>query len=148
MGDTGKKSLSFVSVLHLPEDPPPHPELITPAVKDGDYRRGLLPGKDLAVCTKQPLSAGTVLGLYRSIVVTKAEEAKAKARTPTGYSGNRWEWCRVLDAYTADILQPSRLYKETVDVYTDALQVRLLVRGACCCCISVVTFILWKKMYD
>ena len=126
MGDTGKRSLSFVSVLHLPEDPPPHPKLTTPAVKEGDYRRDLLPGKDLAVCTSVPLSAGTVLGLYRSIVVTKAEETKAKAHTPAGFQGNGWEWRCMLDAYTADILQPShKLYKETVDVYTDALQVRL-----------------------
>ena len=126
MGDTGKKSLSFVSVLHLPQDPPPHRDLTTLPVKEDDYRRGLMPGKDRAVCTKKPLSAGTVLGLYRSIVVTKAEETKAKARTPTGFLGNRWEWCQLLDAYTADILQPShKPYKDTVDVYTEALQVRI-----------------------
>ena len=51
----------------LPEDPPPIPALEVKGVKEGDYRKGLIPKQDLAVETRAALANGTVLGLCRNL---------------------------------------------------------------------------------
>lgn len=122
----GKKFLGAVSVDHLPEDPPPDPALKMSRIEEGDYRKGLVPGTDLAVSTRSALKKGTVLGLYRNITVTPEEEHKSQKPIPDDYQGNWLEWRRVLEAYIADVLQPPKVYKDTEDIYTDVLQVQQL----------------------
>lgn len=92
-------------------------------VKQGDYRKGLVPNKDLAVYTKSALKQGTVLGLYRNITVTEAEEAVSQNPPPSDFIGSWLEWRRMLEAYTADILQPSKVYKDQEDIWINVLQV-------------------------
>lgn len=113
---------------NLPEDPPCIEALQLELVKQGDFRKGLKPGIDYTVHTKSDISEGTILGLYRARIVTKAEEKAIKHEAPDDFEGNTIQWRQILDAYTADIEQPTRgtkQWKQHEDIYSKVLQVCL-----------------------
>ncbi|KAL0041378.1 hypothetical protein WJX79_001252 [Trebouxia sp. C0005] len=121
----GKKTLS-----NLPEDPPCLDGLSLQFVQTGDFRPGLIPGKDVTVHTTSAIAKGTVLGLYRNMTVTKAEERVIRNNPPAEFLGSKNEWRQKLDAYIADVEQPARKsqsWKRFSDIYQTVLKDQPLV---------------------
>jgi len=112
---------------NLPEDPPCLEGLCLKTVQKGDFRPGLVPGKDMTVHTTSAIAKGTVLGLYRNMTVTKAEERVIHNKPPAEFLGSKNEWRQKSDAYIADIEQPTeaRHLNAFSDVYQTALQVEV-----------------------
>ena len=96
-------------------------------MQEGDFREELRPGIDVTVHAKAGIPAGAVLGLYRNITVTKAEERIIQDNPPEIFEGTIHEWGQKLDAYTADIEQPKPSYKQSRryfgDIYEESLKV-------------------------
>ncbi|DBA94449.1 TPA: hypothetical protein ACH3X1_002044 [Trebouxia sp. C0004] len=116
----GKMTLS-----NLPEDPPCLEGLSLQFVQTGDFRPGLVPGKDVTVHTTSAIGKGTVLGLYRNMTVTKAEERVIRNNPPAEFLGSKNEWRQKLDAYIADVEQPARKsqsWKKFSDIYHTVLK--------------------------
>lgn len=111
---------------NLPKDPPCLSSLRVEPVREGDFRKGLRPGIDVTVRTDAAIAKGTVLGLYRNITVTKAEEKVIRNNPPADFTGTKNEWRQRLDAYTADVEQPAKGTKSARqfdDIFTNVLQV-------------------------
>lgn len=125
--DMAKRKVPFL-LGNLPEDPECSDLLEVRPVQEGDFREGLTPGVDVTVHAKAAMPAGTVLGLYRNITVTKAEERTIQENPPQQFQGTTSEWHQKLDAYTADIEQPKPSYKTSKKrfqgIYEDSLKVR------------------------
>ena len=114
-------------VTHLPEDPDCSGLLEVRPVEEGDFREGLRPGVDVTVRAKESIGRGTVLGLYRNVTVTKAEERIIHDNPPKEFEGTRNEWRQKLDAYTADIEQPHKGYKKSRAMFLDIFEGSLKV---------------------
>ena len=116
-------------VTNLPEDPDCSDLLEVRPIEEGDFREGLRPGVDVTVRAKESIGKGTVLGLYRNITVTKAEERVIHDNPPKDFEGSRNEWRQKLDAYTADIEQPHKACKKSrtkfADIFEGSLKVLL-----------------------
>lgn len=116
-----------LQLSNLPEDVPPVNGLKAGLIKAGDYRKGLIPGKDMAVYATRNFPADAVLGVYRCIAITDSEESDMKHNTPEGYPDCNAQWRQALDMYAAEIAPPAirswgkRLLHEVFDT---ALQVR------------------------
>ncbi|KAL3162801.1 hypothetical protein ABBQ32_009259 [Trebouxia sp. C0010 RCD-2024] len=123
--DMAKRKVPFL-LGNLPEDPECSDLLEVRPVQEGDFREGLTPGVDVTVHAKAAMPAGTVLGLYRNITVTKAEERTIQENPPQQFQGTTSEWHQKLDAYTADIEQPKPSYKTSKKrfqgIYEDSLK--------------------------
>lgn len=119
-----------VLLKNLPEDPECSELLEVRPVQKGDFRQGLRPGVDVTVHAKAEIRAGSVLGLYRNITVTKGEEGVIQDYPPEQFAGTVCEWCQKLDAYTADIEQPKPTFKKSKRlfkwIFEDSLKVHLL----------------------
>ena len=105
-------------------------------VQTGDFRPGLVPGKDVTVHTTSAIAKGTVLGLYRNMTVTKAEERVIRNNPPAEFLGSKNEWRQKLDAYIADVEQPARKsqsWKKFSDIYQTVLKVGLICITAMLC---------------
>ena len=124
--DMNKRGVPFL-LPNLPEDPECSARLEVRPVRESDFRAGLTPGVDVTVHAKEKMLAGTVLGLYRNITVTKAEERIIQDHPPEQFPGTASEWCQKLDAYAADIAQPKPSYKRSKKafqgIYEDSLKV-------------------------
>ena len=130
----GKRTLS-----NLPEDPPCLEGLTLQTVQTGDFRPGLVPGKDVTVHTTSAIAKGTVLGLYRNITVTKAEERVIRNNPPAEFPGSKNEWRQKLDAYIADVEQPARKsqsWRRFAYIYQKVLKVGLTCITAMLCKIA------------
>ena len=123
--DMQRRHVSWL-LTNLPEDPDCSELLEVRPVQEGDFRKGLRPGVDVTVHAKDKIPQGTVLGLYRNITVTKAEENIIHDNPPERFEGTANEWRQKLDAYTTDIVQPGegtrsrRLFKT---YFEDSLKV-------------------------
>ena len=117
---------SKLKIVNLPEDLPPVKGLKTQLIQPGDYRKGLIPRKDLAVHATRPFPAHSVLGVYRCIAITNSEEFELKYNTPEEFIDCNAQWRQALDMYAAEIAPPvprtwgKRLLQE---VFAEALQV-------------------------
>jgi len=116
-----------LQLLDLPEDLPPVNGLKANLIEAGDYRKGLIPGKDMAVCATRNFPAETVLGVYRCIAITESEESDMKHNTPEGYPDCNAQWRQALDMYAAEIAPPTpRTWGKRLlhEIFDTALQVR------------------------
>lgn len=127
-----------VNLDNLPEDPPCLEGLCLQIVQKGDFRPGLVPGKDVTVHTTSAIAKGTVLGLYRNMTVTKAEERFIHNNPPAQFVGSKNEWRQKSDAYIADIEQPTeaKALKAFSNVYQIALQVGVVCMPASQACLA------------
>jgi len=127
-----------VNLGNLPEDPPCLEGLRLKPVQKGDFRPGLVPGKDVTVHTISAIAKGTVLGLYRNMTVTKAEERVIHNNPPAEFLGSKNEWRQKSDAYIADIEQPTnaKSVKAFSYIYQIALQARVVCMPASQACLA------------
>ena len=85
--------------------------------------------------TTQPLTAGTVLGVYRSMTMLPSEELHLRHNPPDSYPRSTPHWRQAIDAYAAELAPPpQRTWGKGLlrEVYDKALQVWALCRLVCC----------------
>ena len=124
-----KTTLQPLSLQNLPADPPCLESLTLELVRPGDFRQGLRPNEDYTVITREHISKGTVVGLYRSMAVTKADDHKIKQDPPREFHKSKTSWGQCTDAYATDVCQPckgSKAAKQHGNIFTDVLQVTCL----------------------
>ena len=121
----------------MPEELPCLECLLMEAISNGDIRHGLTPGVDKTVKTSQPIARGTILGPYRSLVVTPQEYEFIKDHPPLAFSqrslttaASRNPWRQSVESYAADVSQPhaaSKAAEKFEDVFSNVMQVLVCI---------------------
>jgi len=82
--------------------------------------------QDNAVHATHPLSAGSVLGVYRSMTMLPSEELHFRHHSPDSYPKSTAHWRQAIDAYAAELAPPPQQTwgkKLLREVFDKALQV-------------------------
>ena len=119
-----------LSFQNLPADPPCLEALTPELVRPGDFRQGLRPNTDYTVKTREHISRGTVIGLYRSMMVTKAYDHRIKCNPVREFHGSKTSWGQCTDAYATGICQPckgSKAAKQHDNIFTDVLTAGIII---------------------